>query len=106
MVKTELAWVAGLFDGEGCTSLEAHHKWIRATVSQNHPGVLRRFQKAIGGGGSLKGPYIRKNSSKPYWSFAFGHYKSLEVLKLLWPYLSANKAIQALTKLDEIKYGS
>lgn len=54
----ELAWAAGFFDGEGCTStsiriLKSRYKsrHIQIQISQNINGhfLLERFHKAIGG---------------------------------------------------------
>ena len=61
----ELAWAAGLFDGEGSTS--ASDRWstphLRVPQSgQAEPEVLMRFL-AIVGVGSIKGPRIQTPSS-------------------------------------------
>ena len=48
----DLAWCAGLFDGEGSTSvLKAQrdkYSYIRMSISQKYPEVLEKFQKIIG----------------------------------------------------------
>jgi hypothetical protein len=69
----QLAWAAGLFDGEGCTSARpypsrANSVRIFVSVSQSShsadlvPSVLERFQRAVGGMGSISAPYLDKRS--------------------------------------------
>ena len=70
MSEIELAWAAGLFDGEGTISLVTHrkkrktktyeYKQVHVLVSQSgSPEVLERFQRAVGGLGKIYGPYER-----------------------------------------------
>jgi hypothetical protein len=50
--REELAWCAGFFDGEGCTSVGINRKGTNPTlifqVTQNEKSTLRRFNKATG----------------------------------------------------------
>ena len=98
MIQTELAWAAGLFDGEGCTSLYSKRRSIQVSISQKYDRfVLDRFKAAVGGG------YI-------YWPESqSGYYRisgvpALLVLQQLWPYLSPPKKEQALRKINEANH--
>jgi hypothetical protein len=116
----ELAWAAGLFDGEGCTIARS---WkgrsgavrIQASVSQSShsgglvPSVLRRFQQAVGGMGSVGAPYFDARSG------TFAHQwraSSLEetqaVVALLWSNLGTVKRAQAAEALlrFRMQYGA
>ncbi len=61
---TELAWAAGFFDGEGCVSGSYDHagrRYLQIIVVQTKTTEhLQRFQKAVGGAGSIRGPYRPK----------------------------------------------
>jgi len=52
--EVELAWAAGLWDGEGsagCYFGRSNVKgYLQATLAQNDPEVLYRFRDAVGGG--------------------------------------------------------
>ena len=60
MSKTELAWAAGFFDGEGWVGTDAVSKsggmYLRVYVPQKFRRVLDRFQKAVGVG-KVNGPH-------------------------------------------------
>jgi hypothetical protein len=101
--KRELSWAAGLYDGEGCTTVakDRNSRWqsIMVCMSQKHPGVLRRFMRATEPA-AINGPY-----RSGMYSVQYRGPKALRVLEKLWPYLSAVKAIQALTSLDRVNDG-
>lgn len=93
MDREELAWAAGLFDGEGCTSLNTKRngRWygIRLAVAQNSIEVLERFQGAVGVG-RVYGPY------KGEFSYCISGFENVQyVLALLWEWLSEPKRFQA-----------
>src|SRR5713226_2076949 len=59
-----IAWAAGFFDGEGSVSTFASPRGattVRISVSQASrdgvPAALSRFQAAVGGHGTIVGPY-------------------------------------------------
>lgn len=47
--KTDIAYIAGFFDGEGCISI-AMSKHIRISISQKFPGVLHYIKNLLGYG--------------------------------------------------------
>lgn len=70
----EVAWAAGLFDAEGCVSLCAHrthegYATVEAALTQAstepNPPVLQRFKQAVGGVGSIYGPYTQPRARQP-----------------------------------------
>lgn len=103
----ELIWAAGFFDGEGCTYLRKSVKgrgniFGRPFVSVGQSGyecpyVLKRFHRAVGGLGHIRGPYFPKaENRKPVWKWlTHTPYESVKVIKLLWPELSPVKKTQA-----------
>lgn len=96
----ELAWAAGFYDGEGCTSVHrtnGNHN-LRISIQQIDPRPLQRFLNAIEGG-NLGGPYkspSRKTSWSAQWHYYLTGVKALGALGKLWPYLSEPKQEQIL----------
>jgi hypothetical protein len=69
----KLAWAAGLFEGEGCVSVEKRNGGrrvgIRLAVTSTDEDVLRAFQEAVRCG-KVYGPYARnksRQSHQPHW---------------------------------------
>lgn len=107
---TELAWAAGFWDGEGCStgnmdprpSQEGRFR-LRLSLSQSGEGaekILARFQAAVNGLGRVRGPHVRKNPSggvsQPIWVWSTQKFEVAQaVVAMLWPYLSDVKRQQA-----------
>jgi hypothetical protein len=113
--KTDLAWAAGFFDGEGCFHCSGPHRkrgglrktlTIRAAITQVHPEVILKFQRIVELG-NVYGPYIRPAGQPSYrWALASGS-KVEVLLELLWPYLGSVKRIQGRDAVDRWRaYGN
>jgi hypothetical protein len=93
--ESELAWAAGFFDGEGHSRSRDSKKSVYVIqVSQKQTDCLRRLQNAVGGLGTIRGPYRTK-----YPIYFWDVCKTSEadtVMNMLWPYLSKYKKEQAL----------
>lgn len=94
---TELAWAAGLWDGEGCSSLKQDRgqMYFFAQMNSTDQALITRFHAAVAGG-KVYGPYHYKSrpTSKVYWRWqAYGN-EARKVLDKLVPYLSDPKAEQ------------
>jgi hypothetical protein len=98
MDTQQLAWAAGVFDGEGSASTYVPRR-RRSPVRQiavsqkgtsQAPDLLIRFQEAIGGLGHIHGPY---RGQLYYWN-SKRHAVADTVTELLWPYLSSPKRHQ------------
>lgn len=111
--EIELAWAAGFFDGEGCfkgarTNGISDTKYGRVSISQKDPEVLYRFKSAVGGLGSVNGPYGKNGDSHcPMWYYAAaGKSQVVTICNLLRPYLSSIKIKDMdnmLSTMDSIK---
>ena len=90
--KTELAWAAGVVDGEGCILIYQAHTntgeaWvIRLIVSNTDKKMILRLQK-IFGIGNLTFTGRRKAGYKDIWRYEVAAKKAEIVLRLLKPYL-------------------
>lgn len=103
MKETELAWAAGLFDGEGWVGGDEpkRGKRLRLNLSQNDRYVLDRFKAAVGVG-NVTGPYgpyqraLDKNRNrKPHFQYdTQDRYHIWEIYSMLKPYLSPIKCQQ------------
>src|SRR6266498_5295137 len=81
MTNIELAWAAGLFEGEGCftTGLNGYP---RACLKMTDEDVVRRFAAAVGLG-HVTGPHA--GAPKPYWSHMINGFERTQYLAvLLW----------------------
>lgn len=109
LVYGELMWAAGFFDGEGNFNFSwrnvirkgqpAKYGRITVQISQTDTDVLYRFQQAIGGLGSVTGPYHYKEPN-PKWTPIYRYQSSspkevIFIIRLLLPYLSSVKSKQA-----------
>lgn len=92
-----LAWAAGFYDGEGCTSVTGRDRTsprsIRMQVGQIHPEVLERFQAAIGGIGRIYAS--DRPRSNPYMFVVSSRADVHQAIWLLWPWLGSVKREQA-----------
>lgn len=105
--KEELAWAAGFYDGEGCTSYRNKSKLIPTlNIGQADPYVLQRFKSAVGDLGSIYGPFYCKKypNRKPQWNYQSGGFESTQViLSRIWNWLSPGKKTQAATVFKNYK---
>ena len=108
--REELAWAAGVFDGEGNTSYSEKNKSrgyrtpsVHFHLGNTYKTLLERFQTAIYGLGKI---YIMRQGdavNKRAWQLCSGRFEYVQaVLAMLWPFLSEQKRTQA--KLALLKY--
>jgi hypothetical protein len=117
--ETELAWAAGLFGGDGTTSAGLdrnggpEYRTLKAGIPQaavngRVPPVLPRFQAAVDGAGSVRGPYVLKNpwSRLPQYVWSVSGIRGAEhVLELIWPWLDEAKRQQARLAIQAARAG-
>ena len=115
MIDTrELAWAAGLFEGEGHASVihrktDAPHnlagsRHIVVKLNMTDEDSLRRFHAAVGFG-RVNGPYEPPSPRKPYWAYAVeGFEKTQAIAALLWFGLGERRKQQFRDALTEMRY--
>jgi hypothetical protein len=104
---TEIAWAAGLFDGEGHIGLRRQEKGARVYfqramgMTNTDLALLQRFQAAVGDGriGSPWEPPELKHSTKWQWQLT-GRQRIEGVFGLLEPFLSQAKGEAGLVVLE------
>ena len=101
MVDTELAYAAGLFDGEGSISLvrqknnRSHSPQV--SVASNDYEVLAWFQKHFGGSIVTKQPRMPTHSVSYDWRLT--DRRALTFLKLIRPYLIIERKLRRIDLL-------
>ena len=111
----ELAWAAGFFDGEGSTFLNNRgargRRWrptVRLGIGQTDVRPLERFKAAVGGLGTVRGPYGPYQTSSyvmrtPRWQWDVqGIELTQAIIAMLWKWLSPPKREQAARALSAI----
>jgi hypothetical protein len=100
--RLKLAWAAGFFDAEGCTSFSPR-SGVCVSITQTDKEVLERFSAAVGVG-RIYGPYTSKHDDgllrRPHYFYrATGHQNVQAVVAMIWPWLGSEKRRQATVRL-------
>ena len=108
--ESDIAYIAGLFDGEGCVSYKqimkrrgkhpAYKTWdIRMEISMTEESIIRWVHEVLGVGTVVKKPRkgLRKNGTKylMQWRWRCTFRDAYYVCRVFWPY--------AHTKLPKIQ---
>ena len=96
---TDIAWAAGLFDGEGSTSVLKAQKdkyaYVRMNVPQKIREVLDKFIDIV-----QVGKIYKHNKREMHSLDIYKQEDVIQTLNMLWPYLSEVKKKQALAAFD------
>lgn len=88
--EIELAWLAGIVDGEGTITLVRHNRnKFRSpviSVASTTYELLLEVQR-IAGGGSISSKKVYATHHKPSWTWALQRRKALALIEALIPYL-------------------
>lgn len=100
----ELAWAAGLFDGDGSTCFERHgtradyrraDMAVTQTSRSGTPEVLTRFHRLVSVG-HINGPYGGNERWEPVYRWKAHRLVDVQnVARTLWPWLGSVKRVQA-----------
>ena len=97
--RENLAWLAGLFEGEGCISTHqgktGRAYWI-LQIQMTDEDVVRRAAE-VAGAGMVTGPYSsRRENRKPQWAWrACKRGDVYALLVALWPWLRTRRRARA-----------
>ena len=96
----ELAWAAGLFEGEGSFTYESRTGIPNVRLSMADEDSVRRFSNAIGFG-RVRGPkFDKRPNRKPLWEWTAGGFeKSQAILGMLWFGLGSRRRRRAIELL-------
>ena len=107
---SELAWAAGLFEGEG--SIVQYNNggrpYLRLALRMTDEDVVRHF--AVVANESVLGPYDHQQNDghvrKPVWVCHVNGTRAARVLELFWPYLGSRRRARATELLSFTGYES
>jgi hypothetical protein len=93
--REELAWAGGLFEGEGCFSVNRDKRgrgyiYPVAAVEMTDEDSVRRFAAAVGFG-VVNGPYAHWAKKQSWRWQAFGFERTQALLAMLWPWLGIRR---------------
>ena len=110
MEISDIAYIAGLFDGEGCVTCKqkktkrndrggkVYNQWyIRCEISMTDKAVIEWLQETLGFGWSAEKRYNNKPKYKRQWRWCCGYRDALTFAKLVWPYAQVK-----LHKIEQI----
>ena len=107
----DAAYIAGLFDGEGCVTCKKkptkrpdrggkiYNQWyIRCEITMTDKEVIEWLHETLGFGWSREKKYSKRPKHyKRQWRWSCGYRDALTFAKLLWPYTQVK-----LHKLEQI----
>jgi hypothetical protein len=96
--REELAWAAGLFEGEGCFSAGSPYGQ-KAQLAMTDEDVVRRFHRVVGFGNVHE--YTQKvPDRKPmFWWRAHSFENFQALVAMLWPWLGERRRERAIVIL-------
>ena len=111
MQINDAAYIAGLFDGEGCVTCKqkktkradrkgkVYNQWyIRCEITMTDKEVIEWLHETLGFGWSREKKYSKRPKHyKRQWRWCCGYRDALTFAKLLWPYAQVK-----LHKLEQI----
>jgi hypothetical protein len=101
--KHEIAWAAGLFEGEG--SLGYYSKKCSATLVTTDRDVLERFAAVVGLGKIEKSPRMPRPSNfakKPQWVWKAVSFEDVQaIVAAFWPWLGERRRQRVAEVLRE-----
>jgi hypothetical protein len=91
--EEEIAWAAGLFEGEGCLTRNNRVEPV-ARLNSTDEETPHRFSAVVRVGG-VYGPYHQGGRRKAFWVWVACGWDALEVVDLLWPWLGERRRERA-----------
>lgn len=100
--KLDVAWAAGLFEGEGSCFLSLKPKnlaYARMSLSMQDEPIVRKFYEVVGVG-RFRGPQPNRWGTAFRWTwYATRWIEVVTVVDLLAPYLGERRLLQMLNSL-------
>src|SRR6266542_3609865 len=99
----DIAWAAGLFEGEGSMGV-SHGRYVNMQLAMADEDIVRRFHRTVRVG-AVHGPYVNRGTHgystemsqrKPMWHWSIRAAKDVHsILDLFFPYLGDRRAKRA-----------
>jgi hypothetical protein len=88
----EIAWAAGLFEGEGCSTLSNGRPVMR--LNSTDEDTPRRFCEIVAAG-KVYGPYPRMPPRKPVWIWVADGIDAMLTVRLLGSWFGQRRRLKA-----------
>lgn len=98
--REQLAYVGGLFEGEGTLNANKSKVWVQVRMTDREP--LDRIHLATRLG-KIYGPYPQLAPRKPLWVWRINCFEESQAfVAMIWPWLSPRRREQASRMLEEV----
>lgn len=92
-ITTEIAYIAGFFDGEGCVRIKKANQggnsyYLIAHITNTNPIILKKVQDLFGGNTRVQ----EKGRNKPIYNWYITSSEANDFLKTLQPFLIEKKS--------------
>jgi hypothetical protein len=92
-ITTEIAYIAGFFDGEGCVRIKKANQggnsyYLIAHITNTNPIILKKVQDLFGGNTRVQ----EKGKNKPIYNWCITSSEANDFLKVLSPFLLEKKS--------------
>jgi len=88
MTNEEIGWLAGLLEGEGCFS--TYQKLPRISVAMTDRDVIERVAMLLEV--NARGPYQRKNGTKPVFAATAIGYRAERIMRAILPFMGERRS--------------
>ena len=97
MIVQEIAWAAGLFDGEGCVTISRSNParsrspdhQLRVTLGMCHEATIAKMKQMFGGSMSMR--RSKAKGWRDHWVWCLASYPAANFLGSIYPYLITKK---------------
>jgi hypothetical protein len=94
--EAEIAYAAGIFDGEGCITGTRGKNDIHIAVTMGDEDCIRRFGRIVGCGTiGVQTQFTDPGPRKPMWRWQADGAKAERIVRLLLPYLGQRRTARA-----------
>ena len=97
--REDLAWAAGIFEGEGCIAKQSSHRkaWhIGLSVENTDLELLEKFQRVIGNLGHIYKRKRRSTKHKRHWVWRTDKFEEVQAtISYIWPWLLTRRRERA-----------
>jgi hypothetical protein len=101
MDERQIAWAAGIFEGEGTVYAQAPRAYPHLRVVMTDQDIIERLCQ-VTGTGNVRSWGLIGGKNKPLWHWTVNGIKPVfRVLKMFWPYLGERRRAQAAKAIAE-----
>lgn len=104
--EKEIAWMAGLFEGEGCVTINPHYRnsnpYVRVSLGMTDADVVEKFHRILGLG-AVDYNKCRPNRTKPMIYWRLGKREEIRVfLEVIAPEMGIRRSAKIEEAIDII----